>query len=85
MSTPQPVLYASLTGPLLGLYLPLPFDNQIAARVALNTSRLKGLWCSVYTRPEVEQQIKEYGGVLLPARFAELLDYDAHEVRKAGF
>jgi hypothetical protein len=85
MSEAPPKLYASLTGPLLGLYLPLPFDNPIAARLALNTSKIKSLWCSVYTRAEAEQSIRDFGGQILPASMAKHLDYDAHELRKAGF
>ena len=72
--------YASLMGPLLGMYYPLPFDNEWQNRMALNTSRLSKLWCSVYTLEEVEQQIKLYGGFMLPDGFANKLDYDSHAV-----
>jgi hypothetical protein len=85
MTAQIPKLYASLTGPLLGLYLPLPFENPIAARLALNTSKLKGLWCSVYTRAEAERCVRDHGGQMLPASMAKHLDYDTHELRKAGF
>ncbi len=74
--------YASLMGPLLGVYYPLPFDNERQNRVALNTSRLSKLWCSVYTRKEVEEQIEQFGGVMLPDEFANKLDYDSFAVEK---
>ena len=74
--------YASLMGPLLGLYYPLPFDNERQNRIALNTSRLKGLWCSVYTRKDVEDQIRQFGGMMLPDEFANKLDYDSFAVEK---
>lgn len=75
-----PTLYASLTGPLLGLYYPLPFHNEDECRRALNSSRLKSLWCSIYTQAEVAEQIAEYGGTIMPSEFAAKLDYDHHEV-----
>lgn len=64
--------YASLIGPLFGLYYPLPPDleNEELMRVALNTSRLKDLWCSIYTKEETERQIGKYGGLILPNAIA---------------
>lgn len=86
ITAPAPELYASLTGPLLGLYFPLPrFLNPMSARVALNTSKLKGLWCSVYTREEVGRQIKQFGGLMLDDGYARLLDFDSHALRAEGF
>jgi hypothetical protein len=76
--------YASLMGPMLGVYYPLPFDNELQNRAALNTSRLSKLWCSVYTRDEVERQIKDFGGLILPDEFAGRLDYDAFAVEKCS-
>lgn len=74
--------YASLIGPLFGLYYPLPPDleNEELMRVALNTSRLKDLWCSIYTKEETERQIGKYGGLILPNAIAYNLDYSSHEV-----
>lgn len=72
--------YASSMGPLLGLYYPLPFDNELQNRKALNTSRLSKVWCSVYSRDQVEEQIKQFGGLMLPDEFATKLDYDAFAV-----
>lgn len=60
------MLYASLTGPLIGVYVPLPSDSESENRVMLNDSKLAKLWCAVYTEDEVDHQIKEYGGVKLP-------------------
>jgi hypothetical protein len=74
-------LYASLVGPLLGVYYPLPLQfNNAQCRAALNTSRLKNLWHSVYTAAEVQRQIAAYGGIALDAGFADKLDYDSHIV-----
>lgn len=77
--------YASLTGPLIGLYYPIPAEmtSGIEERVALNTSKLKSLWCSIYDEKEVDRQIAEFGGVKLPDKLARSLDYDAYEVDKA--
>ena len=73
-------LFASLVGPLLGIYYPLPFDNERSARIALNTSRLAKLWGGVYTRAQVNESIAKRGGLMLPDSFARKLDYDSHAV-----
>lgn len=78
--------YASLVGPLLGVYFPLPTEltNRVAEGVALNTSKLQRLWCSVYDEKEVDRMIKQFGGKKLPDHpFASQLDYDSHEVERA--
>lgn len=75
--------YASLTGPLIGMYFPLPaeLETDDQRRVALSTSRLARLWCAVYDEAEVDRQIAEYRhGTKLPDDCARRLDYDAHEV-----
>lgn len=77
-------LYASLTGPLIGLYYPLPFDDERICRVALNTSKLAKLWCAVYTREQVDSAIAEFGGARLADKFAGNLDYDSHAVSTAA-
>ena len=73
-------LYASLMGPLLGMYYPLPFDDEGKCRVALNSSSLAKLWCSVYTSKVVDESIAKYGGIKLPDEYARKLDYDSHVV-----
>lgn len=65
-------LYASLTGPLLGLYFPVGAD-EAAARRDLNESKLARLWCSVYPEKIVDEQIQRWGGVKLPDDFASRL------------
>lgn len=72
--------YASLIGPLLGVYYPLPFADEGKNRVALQTSRLKHLWCSVYTLEETQKQISEMGGIMLDESFVDKLDFNPHEV-----
>lgn len=72
--------YASLIGPLLGIYYPLPFEDEEKNRLALNTSRLKNLWCRVYSEEEVNRQIKSFGGIKLPVSQASNLDYDSAAV-----
>jgi hypothetical protein len=47
------MLYAGLTGPLLGAYLPIPADDKVEAARMLNGSKLKSLWCAVYTEEEL--------------------------------
>ncbi len=76
--------YASLMGPLLGVYYPLPFQQERKNRAALNTSRLKSLWCSVYSREEVERQVKQFGGYIMPDEFADKLDYDSFAVEESA-
>ncbi len=64
------MLYASLTGPLIGVYIPLPYDDEGENRALLNKSKLAKLWCSVYTEDQVDGMIEEHGGVKLPARWS---------------
>jgi hypothetical protein len=75
-------LYASLTGPLLGLYFPMPADivgeNQF--RAALASSKLAKLWCSIYTEEQVDESIAKWGGWKLPEKLASALDYDTFAV-----
>lgn len=81
--------YASLVGPLLGLYYPLPNFienaqlNDIAQRTALYTSKLARLWCAIYDEGDVDVQIAEHGGYRLPSNCASQLDYDAYAVANA--
>lgn len=72
--------YASLTGPLLGLYYPIEADSKDQARVMINTSKLKGLWCSIYRDDELDEQLAQFGGIKLPMGFTRKLDYDSYAV-----
>lgn len=77
--------YVSLIGPLLGVYYPLPFEAEGANRIALNSSRLRALWHSIYDEEEVDRQVARFPAcVKLPDAFARRLDYDMYEVEKAG-
>jgi hypothetical protein len=69
---------------MLGVYYPLPFEDPDLCRVALNTSKLKSLWCSIYDEETVDQAMEQFGGVKLPEGFARKLDYDSHAVSQAG-
>jgi len=40
--------YVSLIGPLLGCFLEVEANNEIEVRLAMNHSKLKNLWCSIY-------------------------------------
>jgi len=73
-------MYASLIGPLNGIYYPLPFEDDTKNRIALNTSRLKSLWCSIYNEEETNTCILKYGGFKLPEFYANELDYDTYVV-----
>jgi len=75
--------YASLIGPLLGVYYPLPFEDELENRVALNSSRLEKLWCAIYEREQVELYIRRFGGTMLPEKYARALDYDSFLVDQA--
>lgn len=73
-------LYVSLTGPLLGLYFPLPIeldDDLKKAAKAVNSSKLKAVWCSLYTEKAAQLCVSQFGGTLLPDSFASQLDYDS--------
>lgn len=74
--------YASLVGPLLGLYYPLPpnCETDEQRRLALATSKLKHLWCAIYTEAEVDDQVKHFGVAKLPDSFSRKLDYDYDQV-----
>lgn len=64
-------LYASLIGPLLGYYYPMPkefeshTDPELVFRKALSSSRLKTLWHSIYSEAETLGQIDTFGGKIL--------------------
>lgn len=74
------MLYASLVGPLFGVYYPIPTDDEATARAMLATSKLAKLWCSVYTAEQLEEILKKFKGtIVLPDRFANNLDYDDFE------
>lgn len=83
--------YASLIGPLCGVFFPLPLDGapnleiaKMVGGIMLNTSRLKSQWHTTYDRAEVERQITEFGNhcTMLPDAYASQLDYNSHEVQK---
>lgn len=74
--------YASLVGPLLGVYYPLPFEEEFKNREAMRTSRLKHLWHNIYSEAEVDAAIKEFGGIKLPIC---RLDYDSYDVHCAPY
>lgn len=75
--------YASLVGPLIGLYFPLPDAPEYVQREMLHSSRLKNLWCAIYTEDQARDQVATYGGFLLPDSHADALDYNGDAVRKA--
>ena len=82
--------YASLTGPFLGLYFPLPLRHDVTAhhaRIAggamLNSdAKIQSAWCSIYDEAEVDRQITEFGGAKLPNAQAARLNFDWHVVHK---
>lgn len=64
------MMYASLTGPLIGLYFPLPYEDEEENRVLLSESKLSKLWCAIYTEAQVNEMIKDHGGMKLGKRYA---------------
>jgi len=74
--------YASLVGPLLNVYYPLPFRNDTLNRIALNTSKLKDLWHAIYDEKKVNENILLFGGIKLNDTFINKLDWDSHEIMK---
>lgn len=58
--------YATLIGPLHGLYFPLPDGTEKQHRDMLNSSALKDLWCALYDEETVDQLMSVYGGIKLP-------------------
>jgi hypothetical protein len=63
-------MYASLTGPLLGLYFPLPGQSETENRVMLNKSKLSKLWCSIYPESMVDKLIISSHGTKLDESYA---------------
>ncbi len=83
--------YASLTGPLLGWFYELPFEElvtdkgsaQVIYGVMLNTSKLASLWCAVYTWEDLlKQEAEGYTDTRKIIQGGQL-DYQSHEVSKA--
>ena len=86
--------YASLVGPMMGAYYPLPpiekmidefgvhhYNNLYGA--LLNHSRLKSLWCAIYTEDEVNRHLDDYPNTfILPSYLTDRLweDHDHHAV-----
>jgi hypothetical protein len=68
--------YATLVGPLLDIYYPLPFEDENKNRIALSSSRLARLWCSVCNDFEVDEMVKNFGGIKLNDSYISRLDYD---------
>lgn len=75
--------YASLTGPLLGLYLPLPIRPDVEKQDAcdlgallLNNSKMARLWCSIYEQGYAAELVGRFGGLLLPNEHAARLLVD---------
>ena len=76
--------YTSLTGPLLGLYYRLPQElgtDESVLRIALNSSKLRDLWCAIYTWDEVAANISQFGGQFID--IPNQLDYDTCQVYEA--
>ena len=64
-------MYASLTGPLLGVYFPLPEGDESEQRELLNSSKLKNIWCAIYTEDHVDDLARNHPGIIkLPKPFA---------------
>jgi hypothetical protein len=69
--------YASLVGPLVGLYYPMPSElSYEQCHHAMNTSKLAKLWCAIYTEEQVDGFLVKYGGQKLNSVRASTLDYD---------
>jgi hypothetical protein len=76
--------YVSLTGPLLGIFLPVVAADENTVRLIMNHSKLKQLWCSVYPLNEAEEQVNRYGGFILGEGAWSRLDFDYQAVMKEG-
>jgi len=82
--------YASLQGPLLGYYFPLPLkgntpkhEARILGGLMLNGCRkLKPLWCAIYDNEEVSQQITQFGGERIRESLADAIDFDWEYIEK---
>lgn len=75
--------YTSLTGPLRGLYYRLPQElgtDESVLRIALNSSKLRDLWCAIYTWDEVAANISQFGGQIFD--IPHQLDYDYEAMKK---
>lgn len=75
--------YASLAGPLIGVFYPLPFENELANRFALNNSKLKDLWCSVYSADQCHEMEEDPRYVFLDPKLRHALGFGTHAVELA--
>ena len=66
--------FASLKGPLSGVFYPLPFAEREANLVTLQGSDLKDLWCDIYTLQEVREMTPQ--PVILPYTISRRLTPD---------
>lgn len=58
--------YVSLVGPFMNYYAEIPYaTNNLEAAWICNNSKLQHLWCSTYTREQVDRMIKDYGGQII--------------------
>jgi len=79
-------VYVSLVGPLLGFYALVPGAETLEqARLMCNTDRrLRSLWCSAYTKEEVDRCIEQYGGqIIILYRDGMEYDYEALQELRA--
>lgn len=80
--------YASLTGPFMGTYYPMPveLETEDQCRVACQTSKLSALWCAIYSFDDAMDAVRKHGGALLePGNWGGAdVDYDYHKVFSNG-
>ena len=76
--------YASLIGPLLGVYYPVNAKDEHTARLMLNSSKLAKLWCGIYDPEMTQGLICDHGGIMLDDAYAQRLDYNCHFVEENG-
>lgn len=75
----QEATYVSLIGPFMNYYAEIPYaTNNIEAAWICNNSKLKHLWCSAYTRAQIDRMIKDYGGQIITL-YPSGLDFDWYE------
>ena len=76
--------FVSLIGPLLGCYLKIEdAPDKMTLRVALHHSRLKRLWCSIYTRANMPNEMELVGkpAIIIPCRYSNMPeDWHKYEV-----
>jgi hypothetical protein len=76
-------IYVSLVGPFLNKYARVPdARTDSEARLMCATDRrMQSLWCATYTKEQVDECIRKYGGEIIEL-YADGFEYDVEALRR---